>query len=385
LKNSRISENEAGDWLDADYVADMTSQLSKCKLEMSPLHLFDKIFNMAVFVLGAGATRGASFVMPTKNPCLPPLDADFYPQLQRIQNRKHKDTIETVIRDTVELFGVNFNVTMETVFTTLEHTERMIQTTGENRDFKRSEINAKKEHLKQAIAATLEEALCAGGQHEGTECEYHRKLVEAMKETEEVISFNYDCLVDETLRRSGAGKWNARYGYGFNLGKRGSNLSGDESWMPKTPATKERTIKLYKLHGSLHFDAGGTKIKLKQRPYTKQFGQLRFTIIPPESNKRYDQGVFKRLWYQAGQALHRASTLVVIGYSFPLSDSHATALFRVSTKEVGLKSLVLVNPDRDARRRAREVLKRGLSSKTKVLVFDTFKEFAAVDRDLWNA
>jgi len=117
----------------------------------------------------------------------------------------------------------------------------------------------------------------------------------------------------------------------------------------------------------------------------KQFGQLRFTIIPPESNKRYDQGVFKRLWYQAGQALHRASTLVVIGYSFPLSDSHATALFRVSTKEVGLKSLVLVNPDRDARRRAREVLKRGLSSKTKVLVFDTFKEFAAVDRDLWNA
>jgi hypothetical protein len=82
---------------------------------------------------------------------------------------------------------------METVFTTLEHTERMIQTTGENRDFKRSEINAKKERLKQAIAATLEEALCAGGQHEGTECDYHRKLVEAMKETEEIISFNYDC------------------------------------------------------------------------------------------------------------------------------------------------------------------------------------------------
>src|SRR5262249_44341985 len=114
---------------------------------------------MAVFVLGAGATRGASFVSPTRNPCLPPLDADFYAQLQRIQNKKHSNVIEGVIQDTVELFGVNFDVTMETVFTTLEHTERMIQTTGESRDFKRSEINNKKERLKQAIAATLEEAL----------------------------------------------------------------------------------------------------------------------------------------------------------------------------------------------------------------------------------
>jgi hypothetical protein len=77
---------------------------------------------MALFVLGAGATRGASFVDPVKNPCLPPLDADFYAQLQRIRNPKHEETIKSVIEDTVELFGINFQVTMETVFTTLEHT-----------------------------------------------------------------------------------------------------------------------------------------------------------------------------------------------------------------------------------------------------------------------
>jgi integrase len=52
-------------------------------------------------------------------------------------------------------------------------------------------------------------------------------------------------------------------------------------------------------------------VKLKRRPYTKQTGNLRFTIIPPESNKRYDQGVFKKLWYHAGQALHRASHVVI--------------------------------------------------------------------------
>ena len=83
--------------------------------------------------------------------------------------------------------------------------------------------------------------------------------------------------------------------------------------------------------------------------------------------------------------MHKASTLVVIGYSFPVSDLHATALFRVSTKREALKSLVIVNPDREARRRSRDVLRRGLSNETRVLVFDTFKEFAAVDRALWDA
>src|SRR5262245_30529720 len=112
---------------------------------------------MTLFVLGAGATRGASFVEPATNPCLPPLDADFYAQLQRIRNPKHRDTVRKVIKDTVELFGVNFRVTMETVFTTLEHTARMVETTGETRDFKHSQLLEQRDTLMQAIAATLEE------------------------------------------------------------------------------------------------------------------------------------------------------------------------------------------------------------------------------------
>jgi hypothetical protein len=194
----------------------------------------------ALFVLGAGATRGASFVDPTQNPCLPPLDADFYAQLQRIGNSKHKSTVQKVVEDTVELFGVNFQVSMETVFTTLEHTARMTETTGENRDFKRSELDGKKETLKQAIAATLEESLCAGGQREGSKCEHHSKLVKAMKAKDEIISFNYDCLIDETLKKDGSGIWNPRYGYGLNLGKRGSNLTGDKAMGTRDPCEKSK-------------------------------------------------------------------------------------------------------------------------------------------------
>ena len=339
---------------------------------------------MALFVLGAGATRGASFVDPGRNPCLPPLDLDFYAQLQRIANSKHKNTVRDVIKDTVELFGVNFQVTMETVFTTLEQTARMIETTGENRDFKRSDLDAKKERLKQAIAATLEESRCDGRQRMGSECDFHRKLVEMMKPSDAIITFNYDCLIDETLRKHGANKWNPRYGYGLNLGKGRRNLVGYEEWTPLSSATRDETISLYKLHGSLHFLVEGEIVNLKHRPYTKQRGNLRFTIIPPESNKRYDQGVFKRIWYQAGQALHRARHLVVIGYSFPITDTHSNALFRISVRAGSLDSLVLVNPDREARRRAREVLKRGLGSKTRVIVFDRLSEFTAANRTLWE-
>jgi hypothetical protein len=273
---------------------------------------------------------------------------------------------------------------MESVFTTLEHTSRMIQTTGETRDFKKSDLDLRRQTLKQAIAATIEESLCDGGQREGTKCEHHSRLVGRIKTKDEIISFNYDCLIDETLRRDGAGLWNPRYGYGFNLGRRGRNLSGDTAWEPTTKASKANTISLYKLHGSLHFDITEEKVKLKRRPYTKQTGNLQFTIIPPESNKRYDEGVFKRLWYNAGQALHRSRNIVVNGYSFPPNDSHANALFRISIKRENLKSLVIVNPDREARRRTRDILKRGISRETRVLVFDRLSEFVAADRSLWE-
>jgi hypothetical protein len=69
---------------------------------------------VAVFVLGAGATRGASFVGSGQNPCLPPLDADFFQQLQRIESAKHAATIERTLRDLDELFGHTHGLTLET-------------------------------------------------------------------------------------------------------------------------------------------------------------------------------------------------------------------------------------------------------------------------------
>src|SRR5215813_8591177 len=73
-----------------------------------------------VVVLGAGATRGAEFVRQNSPMCLPPLNADFFTQLQRIPTAKHQPAIEGVLNDVVGLYGPDFALTLEDYFTQLE-------------------------------------------------------------------------------------------------------------------------------------------------------------------------------------------------------------------------------------------------------------------------
>jgi hypothetical protein len=349
---------------------------------------------MALFVIGAGATRGASFVDATKSPCLPFLDRDFFTQLQRIRNPKHQRLVKAVMKDAVDLFGSNFEVTMESMFTTLEHTIRMLGTTGENRAFNKKELKEKRDRLEQAIAATLEEALTIGDEEGHStqnlkECEFHDCLVKDILEPgDEIISFNYDCVIDDSLKRNGNNKWNPRYGYGFYLGAKGSRLTGDKHWTPTDAATREKTLHLPKLHGSLHFQVSGTdnnsKVRLKQHPYTKKNGNLEFTIIPPEWHKAYDKGVFATLWKNAAAAINRAQHIIIIGYSLPVTDLHSTALFRTSVRPKRLKSLIAVNPDPLARKRIRSVLQLGLSPETRVLSVDRLAEFVSINRKTWD-
>jgi hypothetical protein len=356
---------------------------------------------MALFVLGAGATRGCSFVDPKVSPCLPPLDADFFTQLQRISKEKHKSLVREVMNDIVELFGHNFDVTLETVFTTLEHTIRMVDFKGDNRDFKKSDFEAKRDRLKQAIAAVLEDSLTEDKTSKPIRCENHKSFVEKIIEPKDVIlSYNYDCTIDHALQEHGKGKWHPRYGYGFNLGARGTNLTGDQYWIPKGPQKDSRdTCYLYKLHGSLNFQikeprkesTAKSKVHLKKDPYTKRNGELQFDIIPPEWNKKYDRGVYADLWKHAGDSIYQAEHIVLIGYALPPTDLHSSTLFRTSLNNKGLKSLVIVNPDPVARREIRKAFLRGIVSNapktgrsTKVLSFNYWEEFLAANRSLWE-
>ena len=334
---------------------------------------------MTVIVIGAGATRGASFVDETSGGCLPPLDADFFTQLQRIATPKHQSTITSVIRAATRLFGLNFRVTLEGMFTVLEHLVKMGGAIGR----KSSELGQERIALLQGIAAVLEESLTEG--RELRECDFHSRIVKRLKDRDTIISFNYDCLIDHSLRKHGDGKWNPRYGYCLPIPRGRGGSIGESPWQPGTPSSGKQTIRLLKLHGSANFRrVSDAQFRLKQRPYTRQRGNLKFEIIPPESVKRFDEGVFGKLWRRAARELHRATSLVVVGYSFPLSDQHTSALFRLAIRAHALKKVCIVNRDPEARRRAREIVKPGLAEDARVLSFDSLEAFASARPKLWR-
>lgn len=350
-----------------------------------------------VFILGAGATRGCSFVgaMRSSGRCLPPLDTDFFTQLQRVSSAVHAERIKRLISGMVTWFGPNYALGMEQVFIHLEHAERMLKHLGKDAGPDQKTVTELKRDLVQSIAIILGESLTkvrpgGAGSYELHTCDWHDKLVMELAEPADAfISFNYDCVLDDSLRRKGEGKWNPHYGYCFKLGAKGKGLEGHDYWTPDGPdkVERERTIKVHKVHGSLHFKEEADRLVLKKRPYGNTraaSGDMHFSIIPPESSKSYNKGRFGQTMQDAHRSLRGATRLVVIGYSLPPSDQHAEALFRFGLKREALDSLVIVNPERLVRKRIRGALQGGMKLSTRVLSFDYLEEFVKADPTIWK-
>jgi len=349
-----------------------------------------------VFILGAGATRGCSFVHELKQQghCLPPLDSDFFTQLQRVSNKTNRLRIDRLIEQLARWFGHNYGLGMEQVFCHLEHAERMAKHLKKDRGESFDTLTQLKQDLEQSIALILGESLTivktgGKGSYELKECKHHDRLVEQLAESGDAfITFNYDCVLDDSLRRMGAGKWNPHYGYRFKLRPKGRGLTGYEHWAPHSgiAVDNDQTIEVHKIHGSLHFKRfEKDMVTLKAHPYRNpNGGDMNFKIIPPESRKSYDEGRFGEIMVSAFKSLRAATRIVAIGYSLPPSDQHAEALLRFGVKQGAIESLVVVNPDREARRRVRTALVRGLDLKTRVLSFDSLEEFVNAETSIWK-
>jgi len=325
-------------------------------------------------VLGAGATRGASFVTGTRSTILPPLDADFFEQLQRIPSPFSQDAISNVLVDIAKLFSVPATPTLERMFTTLEHTLKIQEASNKEGDMSHDELVRVRRRLMEAMALVFRSSLVdENGDHRS--CKFHHKLVDNLMPGDRILSFNYDCLIDHTLRTFGSGKWDAAVGYGIAV-------ASAARWDPAEAPLPEDTIRLYKLHGSMHFRRTTGAVSLRSEPYERLKGK-NLALIPPEWNKTLTEKPFGDIWRKASIALRNATTIVLIGYSFPITDMHAEALFRISVGRRKLRNLIVVNPSVEARRRTREVLFRRLEATTRVLEFDSLKDFAA--HDAWAA
>jgi SIR2-like domain len=337
-----------------------------------------------VVVIGAGASRGAT--ISRDRACLPPLNADFFTQLQRISASKHRTTVENVINDVVNLFGSNFDLTMEEYFTQLESIARMTRLAGKsNPAFAPSEIAKKRDNLMRALAAVLEESTDVSRAARAKPCEHHAAIVERLKAQDTVISFNYDCVMDHALRKGGNSKWSARYGYCL---PRPNRIVGHENWSAPSPPTRATdSIYLLKLHGSINWqlpDTDDEEVRLKERLY-RQRGTPRFTIIPPEWAKNIDSDPnFSTLWKNAERAIRNARSITLIGFSFTPTDLHVESLFRVALAKTGrLKKLVIVNPSREHRARIRTVFSKPLEAGCIVQQYDTLADYARQLKNAW--
>jgi hypothetical protein len=332
-----------------------------------------------VVILGAGATVGASFVEP--GGVRPPLNADFFTQLQRV-GTKHQKVVRDVVRDVVDLFGPNFSLTLEDYFSQLESMidatrlapKGVAKLTG-------ADLQTRRDRLMKALAAVLE-ASTDDAIRRQSGCTLHQELVRHLDPRDTIISFNYDCVMDDALRRAGDGKWTARYGYAFSKPSRVAPI-GDAFWSHSNPAkSASGSVYLLKLHGSLNWQLPPKtkpdgEVTLKQRLH-QQRGTPRFTIIPPGWTKRErDEPIFEDLWKKAERALRTAKCIAVVGFSFTPTDLHVEAVVRLAAARSSgsLKTLVIANPSEVDRRRIRSVFSKQLEKGTVVRQYDSFEQF----------
>jgi hypothetical protein len=166
-----------------------------------------------------------------------------------------------------------------------------------------------------------------------------------------IISFNWDTLIDEALANTKL--WNYNTGYGFAFDEV-IYKNDKDSTVLTTPKAKTAILKP---HGSINWYSDMRKEKLylivpvglKLRGGT--FGQLRscetvyndnhaFSYIIPPGKKRKQ---FPAIWEAMKNILQSADKIIAIGFSFNSNDSHVKEEFeRISfKKDVAVE---IVNP-----------------------------------------
>jgi hypothetical protein len=151
-----------------------------------------------------------------------------------------------------------------------------------------------------------------------------------------VVSFNYDTLVEEALRKSGIG---------YTYGPERSVMFTDESHS-KSRRRNWIAIPVLKLHGSVNWGIcrncglrgpGVDLINAFDGPYLPGVRRARCVchkryleagIVPPVIGKGAALRSFEELWTKARANLKRAREVIVVGYSLPESDKQAVALLR---------------------------------------------------------
>lgn len=298
-------------------------------------------------VLGAGASRGVSYAHEREQPS--PLDSDFFDLLNRLEPRTADVAAVTFVRKQIEALPLDYRRSMERSFYTVQLRSYMARKLGASRRPQASEDEIVA-NFARSIQALLRSA------HGKKFCENHNSLMLRLGRNDTIISFNYDLVVERALcpialkRRAVFGKWT----YGLEQ-------VPDDYKLPT----------VLKLHGSsnwrLPIEAKEFEIltsdwkDLDGAPgYRGHKGMgTTFPIFLPFWDKRIETGPWRQLWSDCLRRIEKISTLVVWGYSLPLTDIKAQQLFGLGLGGRRFK-LCVIDPSTSTRDRWREMFPEAL-------------------------
>jgi hypothetical protein len=315
-------------------------------------------------VLGAGATRGASFVEGQRVP--PPLDRDFFRTLQMSRTGRSsagRDLLEHVRH----VYGPALDIGMETVFTNLDAARTF------HRELK-VDPGPRVQRPTQLIAAFNEVLPGLLGETADEDCTYHADLARSLRTVDAVISLNYDCLIDTALRAYAGNRFSAeRGGYGVPV------ASGAGAWGGRSPGkTPDGSIRLLKLHGSLNWRSAEKPLRL--RDDGELFRPVADGVIqPPLTQKPVSREPLRSIWQEARRVARGTKRLLIVGYSLPDADGLVRTLLTTDLQH-DLAEVIVVEPTSDVQSRHIDLFARG-AAKAKVFVFRTFYDFSAALSD----
>jgi hypothetical protein len=326
-----------------------------------------------VYVLGAGASFGDNLIMADEarwrqvcqrdprteiDPATatnPPLITGFFDAKNMWWS--YPERIEELNRDLVKYirrrwgiegpFGKDdwLNVNLEDVFTSAA-IDVEFNPTG-------TDVHAKSQLLLNRIKRHVSFVL-----GRSTICRYGkqtRALVNSLDESDTIINFNYDLLVDQELITSNAGVYFPREGaYQYHNFADVILDKPFNDYPLRSRALREKNTGegLYlKMHGSLNWTnctntscPRSTSIEIGDVFHSLLLrnsptggpprcdtckGEVSTVIVPPLLNKPVMHSpVFRNIWSNALEALKQAQKIVVIGYSFPPTDFYTEWLFR---------------------------------------------------------
>jgi hypothetical protein len=296
-----------------------------------------------VFILGAGATRGAvRHVVMNGKLLRAPLNRDFFKVAEtfvraNVDKKAIADQLQRVKRVFKEEFPTRgkWPLPMETAFSLL-YVSKDFPEIYARKGGRRRKPGAREE-IGDFLRLTF--GILSSIEARAADDNLYAQLVSSLEPKDTLITLNYDTLLDSALVRSG---WDPTKGYDL-LGS-----SKKFTWsMPKPERRPSLSgVRLLKLHGSLNwyitgsydrlnkvFDAKPSKVVISREPRMNQFANRIRQIVPPIYGKFFNNPHWRRLWERAYESLVLADLIVVIGCSLVDTDFHLTGMLDHAIKE----------------------------------------------------